>query len=76
MNSPFYESEQRRLYPHRDMMIFTKEEAASYFKRLIERGIETEKNLSKTPLGEIKSKYAVNCDCFLIYDALNLIDKI
>lgn len=76
MHSPFYESEQKRLYPYRTSAK-TPEEIALEINNLIEIGIETDENISKTPIGTIRLKYFVQSDeqCWNVLEGLRIYDK-
>jgi hypothetical protein len=73
MNSPFYDSEQRSIFPYRDSTIYNKLDAAKHMKSLIDKGVETLESLTNTPLGKLKLQYFNNCNCFTILDAILLI---
>jgi hypothetical protein len=71
MNSPFYDAEQRALYPHRILVTGGKEQILQHMKNLIEKGIETERNLRKTSIRELKDKYYINSTIGDLIEAFN-----
>lgn len=71
MNSPFYTAEQKRLYPHRNVMVQNLKQIKIYIKYLMSETIETRESLRKTSFGELKFKYMPNATPELISQALS-----
>lgn len=69
MNSPIYEAEQKRLYPHRKDCR-TVSETKEHIKYLIDNGFITMEVLNKTPMGKLKNEYFLNVNSFEIFDAI------
>jgi len=75
MNSPFYEAEQKMLYPNRNVLVITKDDAVKYYSKLINDGVLNKESISRKTIGELKHDYTPNCDPFTIADALFFIGK-
>jgi hypothetical protein len=69
MNSPFYEAEQKALYPHRIMVTRAKNQIADHMRYLVNNNFDTLENLRSTPLGQLKVKYFINASTDEILEA-------
>lgn len=75
MYSPFYTAEQKRLYPHSNILVNTKDDAIKYYSELIRKDILSRESISKKTFGELKHDYTPNCDVLTIVEALFYIGK-
>lgn len=73
MNSPFYEAEQRALYPHRILCTGGTPEVVKHMEYLIKNDFDTLDNMRETSLGELKRKYFINATSYEILDAFDRI---
>jgi hypothetical protein len=74
MYSPFYESDQRILYPHRSQAN-TPKAIAARIKELTDAGTVTLLDLRNTSFKDLIKAYFPRADSEAIYQAFKLIDK-
>ncbi len=75
MNSPFYEIEQKRLYPHRKDCR-NAQEVKEHTKTLIDNKVTTLEAIKEISFGELKHQFFLNVNDFEISDGIRLYEKV
>jgi hypothetical protein len=73
MNSPFYDAEQRLMFPHRILVNGGSDQILKHMKHLIEIDADNEKNMRSTTLLQLKHKYFINATNEEILTAFDLL---